>query len=224
MRVVFISLTAIAVVYNFFEQSWELFWSSVMTLILFLLPTILAKRARIRIPAPFQIVILIFIFESMYLGEIHHYFYRYKWWDTMLHANSAIILGYIGFLLIYALNKDARMHVRLSPFFMALFSFCFAMMIGTIWEIFEFAVDALLGLNMQKARNLEMVNGVFDSRLGVIDTMQDLIVDAIGAFLVSFIGYFHLKRKQPKESAFWKWHRQFLEENPELFSDITKKP
>jgi len=219
MRHTFVVLTALAVAYNFYEQQWEIFWSAIMTLVLFMLPTLLTRRTKISIPAPFQIIILIFIFASMYLGEIHNYFYRFRWWDRMLHSVSAVILAYIGFLLIYALNKDRRMEVKLSPFFMALFSFCFAIMIGTMWEIFEYIVDATLGVNMQKARNLEQLYGYFDTRLGVLDTMQDLIVDTIGAFAVSVIGYFHIKRKKDSDSAFWVLHKQFMDENPEIFGD-----
>lgn len=217
MRHVFVILSLAAVVYNFIDRQWELFFSAILTVILFLLPSILDKRTRIRIPPVFQIIILLFIFASMYLGEIHNYFYRVPWWDSMLHANSAIILAYIGFILIYTLNKDKRMHIKLSPFFMALFSFCFALAVGTVWEIFEFAMDVLLGVNMQKARNLEEVYGVFDTRLGVIDTMRDLIVDAIGALIVSVIGYFHMKNHRDEDTVFWTLHNQFLDANPELF-------
>ncbi|HCX59915.1 MAG TPA: hypothetical protein DG355_04560, partial [Candidatus Cloacimonas sp.] len=51
MRMLFILLSTFAVVYNFVDQSWEIFWSAVMTLILFMLPTLFAKRSNIRIPA-----------------------------------------------------------------------------------------------------------------------------------------------------------------------------
>nr|MDK2850569.1 hypothetical protein [Candidatus Cloacimonadota bacterium] len=223
MRHTFVVLTALAAVYNIIDQQWEIFFSAITTLILFLLPTIFTKRTRISIPAPFQIVILIFIFASMYLGEIHSYFYRYRWWDLMLHSLSAVILAYVGFLLIYALNKDRRIEVKINPFFMALFSFCFAVMIGTIWEIFEYLVDASLGVNMQKARNLEQIYGFFDTRLGVMDTMQDFIVNTIGALLVSTIGYSHIKHRKDEDSAFWIFHRQFIEENPELFGEEPKQ-
>ena len=135
----------------------------------------------------------------------------------MLHTASAVILSYSGFILIYSMNKDNKINVKLSPKFMALFSFCFAIMVSAVWEIFEYATDSILGLDMQKARNLEQVYGFFDTRLGVKDTMSDLIVDAIGAYIVSLIGYFHLKRKKDEDSAFWALHKQFLEDNPELF-------
>lgn len=219
MRWTFIMLTCIMIAFTLWKGYWEVLWVSVMTLILFLLPTFFAKRNKISIPAPFQMVITMFIFLSMYLGEIHGFFRKFTWWDTMLHSTSAVILAYIGFLLIYTLNKDSRAHVRLSPIFMALFSFCFAMTIGALWEIFEYGVDAILGVDMQKARNLEQIYGVFDTRLGVLDTMRDLIVDAIGAFIVSLIGYLHLTCKNTKDSTFWRLHRRFIEENPDLFED-----
>jgi hypothetical protein len=217
MLFVFMLLSGLAAVYNFYDRQWEIFLSSILTLILFMLPSFFTKHTKIRIPAALQIVILLFIFASMYLGEIHNYYYRYGWWDSMLHGNSAIVLAYIGFLLVYTLNRNKRMHVRLSPFFMALFSFCFALAIGSLWEIFEFAVDVIRGANMQKARGLELINGVFDTRLGVIDTMRDLIMDAAGAFIVSMIGYLHITNRKHGDSAFWALHNKFIEENPDLF-------
>ncbi len=217
MRYVFIALSAMAVIYNLFTRQWEVFFSAVLTLILFILPSLLVKRSKIKVPAVFQIIVLLFIFASMYLGEIHKYFYRYAWWDTMLHANSAIMLAYIGFLLIFTLNRDKRLYVHLSPFFMALFSFCFALAVGSLWEIFEFATDVVFGANMQKARDLEEIYGVFDTRLGVIDTMRDLIVDAIGALIVSVTGYIHMTHRKDANSVFWAMQKEFVETNPDLF-------
>ncbi|HNS85234.1 MAG TPA: hypothetical protein PKI18_07700 [Candidatus Cloacimonas sp.] len=217
LRYFFILLTCLVIGYNLYIKEWETFWSAFMTLLLFILPTVLEKRIAIRIPTSLQIIILLFIFASMYLGEIHRYFYRFNWWDRMLHTASAVILTYSGFILIYSMNKDYKVDMKLSAKFMALFSFCFAIMICAVWEIFEYSVDSIFGVNMQKARNLEQVYGIFDTRLGVKDTMKDLIIDAISAYVVSLIGYFHLKRKKDEDSAFWGLHKQFIKDNPELF-------
>lgn len=135
----------------------------------------------------------------------------------MLHASSSIILTYIGFLLIYTLNRDERMHVRLSPSFMALFVFCFGLTVGSLWEIFEYLVDIIWGANMQKARGLELISGVFDTRLGVLDTMRDLIVDALGALFVAVSAFLHLTSRKNDQSAFWGLHKVFVKSNPELF-------
>ena len=72
LRYFFIVLTSVVVGYNLYLAQWETFWSAVMTLLLFMLPTVLEKRIAIRIPTMLQIIILLFIFASMYLGEIHH--------------------------------------------------------------------------------------------------------------------------------------------------------
>jgi VanZ family protein len=223
MRYFFIILTIGAIIFNYLNAQWEIFLSAILTLMIFLLPTILAKRAKISIPAPMQIIILLFIFASMYLGEVQQYFRRYTWWDSMLHTVSAFLLGYIGFLLIYTLNKDRNIHIKLSPFFIALFTFCFAMTVGVIWEIFEFLVDGIFGADMQKSRNLEEVYGYFCTRLGVLDTMRDFIVNTAGALIVSIIGYYYSKKRMVKDNAFWKLKDQFIEENPDLFNKTYKK-
>lgn len=213
----FLFLTSIAIVGSIQYRYWETLLSAFLTFVLLLLPTIFYKRTKIFIPPSFQIIILLFIFASMYLGAVHHYFYRFWWWDIMLHSISAVILGYIGFLLIYALNKDKNIHIKLSPFFIALFTFCFASTVGIVWEIFEFGVDSILGVNMQRAKDLEEAYGFFDTRLGVIDTMRDLAVNTLGALLASIIGYYYSKRKISSASPFTKLKNQFIEENPSLF-------
>jgi len=229
LRIYFIFITLSAIIYRIIEFSvdnaqWELLFSSFLTLILFLLPSFFHKRTKISIPPAFQIIALLFIFASMYLGEIRRFFDIYPWWDTMLHSFSAMFLAYIGFLLIFTLNKDENIHLVLSPFFIALFTFCFSLTVGTVWEIFEFLGDEIFGTNMQKARNLnDITSGVIDSRLGIVDTMKDLIVDALGAFIVAIIGYYYCRKKMVKDNAFWRLKDQFFNHNPDVFKNEKNK-
>ena len=104
----------------------------------------------------------------------------------MLHFTSGIILGLIGFLFVYLLNEKGDANVNLSPIFVVLFAYCFAVTMGVFWEIFEFSVDRLLGYNMQKFR--------LPGQDGLVDTMQDLIIDSIGALITSIIGWIYLKK------------------------------
>lgn len=222
MRYFFLFLAFTAVVGSVRYRYWETLLSAFLTFVLLLLPTIFSKRTKIFIPSSIQIIILLFVFASMYLGVVHNFFYCFWWWDIMLHSISAFVLGYIGFLLIYALNRDENIHFKLSPFFMALFTFCFALTVGILWEIFEFQIDSILGVNMQRARNLEQVFGVFDTRLGVTDTMRDLMVNTVGALIVSIIGNYYSKRKESSISLFTKLKDQFIKENPRLFPKNNK--
>lgn len=217
LRIVFILFSLGAVIYNLVSKDWELMLSSIFTLVLFIFSSYLSRKNSLHLPPLFQVFILLFIFGSMYLGEIRDYYYKYRWWDTMLHSSSAMILALTGYIMVYILNRDKDIDLKLSPFFISLFSFCFAMMIGVIWEIFEYSVDSLIGGNMQKARGLLLPGGIPDSRLGLIDTMNDLIVDALGAFVVSALGYYYAKKRSSGENTFTKLKDEIIEENPEIF-------
>jgi len=162
--------------------------------VVMLLPGILERKLRIVIPSGMLIAFAVFLFCAVYLGEVHHFYYRVPHWDTVLHAFSGFALGAIGLSIIGILNKSESVSLSLSPAFIAIFTFCFAMTIGVIWEIYEFAVDTAADLNMQKymLESGEMLVG----RAALADTMKDLIVDAIGALAISVIGYISMKNKE----------------------------
>jgi len=82
------------------------------------------------------------------------------------------------------------------------------MAFGTIWEIFEFTMDQVFGMNMQKP--------MLNDPSGLTDTMWDLIIDAIGAGIISSLGYIHLRNKG-SDSFLEKWIDEFIERNPRLF-------
>lgn len=174
-RVVMIGSIAVSVL----EKNYLNVLTAVCALGLSYLPFILRRRRYLYLPVDFQVMIIVFFFASMYLGSIRGYYLKYWWWDIMVHTSSGFLLGLIGFLLVYTLNKHKGDTVSLSPFFVALFSFSFAITIGSIWEIYEFTMDSVFGFNMQKS--------------GLVDTMWDMIVDMIGASLSSIYGYFHVK-------------------------------
>ena len=82
--------------------------------------------------------------------------------------------------------------VSMSPAFVALFTFCFALALDVLWEIYDFTVDALFQTNMQKyaLEGGEALAG----QAALQDTMGDLIVDFIGALAIAIAGYLSRKR------------------------------
>lgn len=121
----------------------------VLSLLLFLIPAILQDTMKINIPPFFQGVIFVFIFAAEILGEIDHYYVEIPGWDTMLHTINGFLFAAVGFSLFYLLNRASK-NVYLSPFYLALVAFCFSMTIGVVWEFFEFTMDQLFYLDMQK--------------------------------------------------------------------------
>lgn len=159
-----------------------------------IVPIILSKKFKLTIPTNMYLVFVIFLYGSIFFGEVRSFYYRVPHWDLIMHTLSGVMLGALGFSMIVLLNKENNIVFTLSPAFVAIFSFCFAIMLGVIWEIYEFLMDGILGLNMQKfmLESGEKLMG----RAAISDTMGDLIVDSIGAATISIVGYISLKYKK----------------------------
>jgi uncharacterized membrane protein YjdF len=136
----------------------------------------------------------LFLYAAIYLGEVQSFYYRIPHWDMILHGFSGGMLGALAFSFVRLLNKSDRVEMYLSPLFTAMFAFCFSMTLGIFWEIYEYSVDGLLGLNMQKFMAEDGTN--FIGRAALNDTMQDVLTDAVGALFTSLVGYVSLKYKK----------------------------
>ena len=159
-----------------------------------LLPGMLRKKLDLVIPSNMLVLYALFLYCAIYLGEVRSFYYNVPHWDTILHTFSGAMLGALGFSVINFLNKTDRVPMNLSPIFVVFFAFCFAVTMGVVWEIYEFTADGLLHTNMQKFGT--EAGEPFLGRYALMDTMKDLIVDAIGAFVISVIGYISLKYRK----------------------------
>lgn len=204
----------LAVLGSIYELNWMSLFVSSLSLALSFSPDLLRRRYRITLPRFFQFFIICFIFAGLFLGEARSYYIKYWWWDDLLHLLSGAALGFAGFLIVYILRKTGKL--KTSAFLTALFAFCFALALGAIWEIFEYLMDKFFYLDMQKAKNLCPPGAVFcDTRLGVADTMSDLILDLVGALYASIAGFFYLKKKS--RYFFHELIKEFEEKNKHLF-------
>lgn len=190
---------------------WQGSWASSVWLLAIMAvtaaPALMGPRLPVRIPAEYELLAILFVFASLFLGEFHSYYERFWWWDIALHSTSGLLLGLVGFLLVYVLNESRRIDLHMLPGFVALFAFTFAVTAGALWEIFEFAADQLLGMRMQKP--------MLGDPSGLTDTMWDLIVDTLGAALISIFGWWHMKRD--RRSFIDVWTDRFVAKNPRLF-------
>lgn len=156
-------------------------------LIVMFLPAFVNRRFAIHIPSAMQILYFVFLYAAIYLGEVRDFYYRFAFWDDVLHFFSGMMLAALGFFLVRLLSDSEHRHVVLSPGFVAFFAFTFAVASGAIWEIYEFAVDGLLNTNMQKYATES--GTAFVGRGALSDTMGDLIMDTSAALLVCVAGY-----------------------------------
>lgn len=142
------------------NQNYENVMLCVLTLVLFLLPSAIERRLAIDLPDTLEIIILLFIYAAEILGEIRAFYVEFPGWDTMLHTLNGFLCAAIGFSLVDLLNRQERFSLSLSPFFMAVVAFCFSMTIGVLWEFFEFAMDHLILVDMQKDTVLNTISTV----------------------------------------------------------------
>jgi len=156
------------------------------TMTAFLFPFAIRRGREPLIPIGVQVCIALFVFASLFLGEVRDYYERIWWWDLALHGSAGLLLGFLGFLIVYILHADKAVDLHMKPSFLALFAFFFGIGIGAGWEIFEFGMDKLFGLTMQKP--------MWDDPSGLTDTIWDLILNGIGAGLVSLTGWRYIRR------------------------------
>lgn len=211
-------------VLSILRGEYESAFICLLVLILFILPFFIQQNFGIQLPTTLEIIILLFIFAAEILGELEGYFITYSNWDTMLHTTTGFLCAATGFALIDILNRNSRIKFQLSPIYVALAAFCFSMTVGVLWEFFEFGMDRLFQLDMQKDTVVQSITSVmldptnsntpitidgihsvavngndlgFDGYLdiGLYDTMEDLFVNFIGAVAFSVIGYFYIKHR-----------------------------
>lgn len=221
--IVYFTLRAVVIMLGIFfliNKRYESLFFCALTLVLLVLPSLFQLTFRVEMPTTLEIILLLFIFAAEILGEIGDFYYTFPYWDTVLHTLNGFICAGIGLSLADLLNKNEKIKFELSPVFTALVGFCFSMTIGVFWEFFEYFMDMVFNMNMLKdtiiteihsipidqfgnitsITNIQTtmvngellnINGYLD--IGLIDTLNDLIVNFIGAFTFSIFGYFYTK-------------------------------
>ncbi|EKD46327.1 MAG: hypothetical protein ACD_68C00034G0001 [uncultured bacterium] len=179
---IFRLLYGVAAGYSIYRRDWFDLFFALAALILTYAPYYLARKKQLYIPRSFQTATLILIFGSLFLGSFEGFYEKFWWWDIMMHGVAGFIMSLIGLVIIYILNRSTETTVVLSPFFVALFSFNFSMMIGTMWEVYEFILDLTLHTDAQ--------------RNSLPDTMWDIIGNCAAALIVAIFGYIYSKHHQ----------------------------
>ena len=224
------ALVVVMMILQLLNRNYENVFLCGLTLLLLIIPSFVQVTFRVELPTTLEIIILLFIFAAEILGEISEFYLVFPFWDTVLHTLNGFLAAAIGLSLVDLLNRSEKIIFHLSPLFTAIVAFCFSMTIGVLWEFFEFGMDMAFGLDMQKdtiihaihsvtldpaGKNIPYaiqgitqtaVNGVDMGiggylDIGLIDTMQDLLVNFIGAFVFSVIGFFYVKNQGKKSVA-----------------------
>lgn len=163
VTVVYLTLRLLVIavmVAQFFNGNFENVFLCLLTLVLFILPATLERKLNIELPDTLQIIILLFIFAAEILGEIQSFYTTFPYWDTILHTLNGFLCAAIGFCLVDLFDRSERFSLTLSPAFMGIVAFCFSMTVGVLWEFFEFFMDKVFLLDMQKDTIVPIISSV----------------------------------------------------------------
>ncbi len=169
-------LLIIAVIFAFTNERKLVLAFSAIALVATFIPA-LFKKAGVDTGVEAQIILLIIIYGSLYLGEVRT-FYEGIWWGIILKSVGAMTLSFIGLTVIVTMENEEILDS--SPFILILLSFSVSFMLGAMWEIIEFLLDQVFIFNLQS--------------LGTGSTAQDLLINSITALVISVGGYVYMRK------------------------------
>ncbi|MDD6704199.1 MAG: hypothetical protein PUE34_07630 [Clostridiaceae bacterium] len=147
------------------------------------------------VPYRVQTMLNLLICFGVAVGSTINKFTTFEHIDIPEHFFSGYIAAAGSYELAVIIQSRQPKDKKLSPALAAMFGLGFAVMLLTGWEFYEFTMDRLYGLNLQRSG--------FNTEAGLIDTMIDLIVGTAGALTGMFITAFSkagmLKKKGKKK-------------------------
>lgn len=143
------------------------------------------------------------------LGKAYKLYYLTSWWDKLLHTAGGLVFAVLGVYLAGGLNGGQEV----APVLRAVFGLCFSVAVAAVWELFEYGMDCWFAMDMQGDTLVNAVHSyvlsdspgvlydITDIRetvvngmalpaagyldIGLIDTMHDVLVETVGAVVVT---------------------------------------
>jgi len=143
--------------------------TSLFTFVVSFLPLLLERWWRVVLPPWLHVTYVLFVFASMFCGEVLHFYLQIPWWDDFMHVSSGILMG-LGVILWLQLAE--KRGADLPHWARLLLIVTIVVTVAALWEFVEFGSDQLFGTKSQD-------NG------SLVDTMIDMIDASIGAVIMA---------------------------------------
>ena len=166
--------------YSIYRGDYLYSIAALVAIALSLAPSIIERNYRVTLPFELDFLITLSIFGHSFFGEQMHFYERFWLWDKILHLYSSAVISLLAFIIVFTLHSTGKL--RLTFPFIGLFTVVFTLAVGGLWEVGEYTVDKLLGLDTQR---------------GLDNTMWDIINDLIGGTLAALIGILYIKHSHP---------------------------
>ncbi len=158
-----------------------------------------AKTWLRHIPSYIQDFLAPGLFLASFGGAYLNFYYSVPEYDLVFHAVGGLAGAFAGYEIVVAMQK--RDQVYCSAPIAVLCAFGFSFFAGTGWELFEFIFDQVAGgdaqhwslaLAQEAAEQYgvglpNVIPALDDMRYALIDTMEDIVCNTIGAILAWII-------------------------------------
>lgn len=203
--VLFRALLLFAGVSAAYRADWFNIVLSLFVLFATFLPRIIVREWKLSSPSLFEILILVFIYLSVFPEIMGHMFENYWWWDIFLNSQSTLVIGAICFSLVYFLFWERRELGGLTPLLVSLFSFCLSFTIVTVTKISFFVLVFVLGFKLQRQEMIATAPYL----------VSNMFLDLGITFLVALIGFVYVRYY--KGTKLDRLAFKLFKQNPRLF-------
>lgn len=162
---------------NVFTDNWKFVLISTFTFLVSFAPLVFERFLKIRLPSSFQFTYVMFVFFSMFAGEVLRFYANVWGWDAAIHFLAGILIG-LGVILWLRRLLQQKSRVRMPGWMQFLFVLTGSVLVAVVWEFVEFASDQLFGTTSQDS---------------LVDTMYDLILGTSGTLVLLFAYVRHVK-------------------------------
>ncbi len=143
-----------------------------------------------------QTAIIVVDFIAVITAYLFNFYYEVRLWDSFLHFGCGFGMVFLGYEFACALIKKEKKTAALPMIILASVGFSF--MCSTLWEIFEFTGDQVIGLvtgevassqfwSYERLVGTDKIKTIFEymdlGRYPIMDTMGDMFLNVSGALL-----------------------------------------
>lgn len=170
-----------------------------------------------------QTAIIVVDFVAVITAYLFNFYYEVRLWDSFLHFFCGFGLVFLGYEFACALIKKEKKTASMTMIILASAGFSF--MCATLWEIFEFSGDQVIGIltgevassqfwSYTRLIGTDKMTTIFEyfdvGRYPIMDTMGDIVMNVSGAIVSTLLlrlypyrhkGIFKLDFVIPKEDV-----------------------
>lgn len=151
---------------------------------LMVVPPLIARSSRLNVPLEIELLVLWWLVTDMTVGRVFDLYEAGILYDKLIHFGNSGLFAIVSFLGVYTLEMTRNVQTGMPINVVGIFLITLG--IGALWEILEFASDALFARGAQGAPSMSPLE----------DTMWDLIVDGAGGLIGGILGAWYMKRSR----------------------------